>query len=206
MLSPRRSLISFLPIFLFFILTFILPSRAASSLVTTGNPINALENVHDGSSNALLAPRSYTSTHTTTKNITRTRIISFNLFTNNNNNAASYQVSSTSQSHSSTTIIQKLSNGITTSIETAKFARKVLGASGVWLYGGLKWEFSFIGINLPELPDWDDLAATVQVVQELWIKGMWGNLELVVELASGVLVFIFFGIPPDEWAGRGRGP
>ena len=102
--------------------------------------------------------------------------------------------------------------GIHASVEKAKFARKVLGAAVRYQYGNLQMEMRFFGLE-PALDavvgfvrgkwTWDTVTEVGEYVEDFLLNGLGGSVRMVLELASGVWVYVVFGLPMGEWLGRG---
>ncbi|KAI4220313.1 MAG: hypothetical protein L6R36_007710 [Xanthoria steineri] len=186
---------------LFFLLSlFALPSQA--------KPLNERSTtLHPTPDNNALTVRSLT--HTKTINVTRTRVLAFNLFTTH---GTAYQLSSATITQSYRKAVREFNGGIHASVEKAKFARKVLGAAVRYQYGNLRMEMRFFGLG-PALDSvvgfvkgkwtWDTVTAVAGHVEDFLLNGLGGSIRMVLELASGVWVYVVFGLPMGEWADRG---
>lgn len=192
-------MISFLSIILLLLLSFSLPSQAKPLDRTS----NALSTIPSGN-----APKARSLTHTKTINITRTRVLEFNLFSN----GAAYQISSASITRSYQKVVRDFNSGIAASVEKAKFAKKVLDAAVGYQYGNLRMEMRYLGLEpylksaaefVKEKWTWDTIPAIADFVQDFIWNGFGGSLRMILELASGVYVYIVFGLPVREWLDRG---
>ncbi|KAI4231268.1 MAG: hypothetical protein LQ349_005714 [Xanthoria aureola] len=188
---------------LFFLLSLFAPSSQAKPLnKLCPNTLNHIPN----NDNALMV-RSLT--HTKTINVTRTRVLAFNLFTTH---GTAYQLSSATITQSYRKTVREFNAGIHASVESAKFARKVLGAAVRYQYGNLQMEMRFFGLE-PALESvvgfvrgkwtWDTVTAVGGYVEDFLLNGLGGSIRMVLELASGVWVYVVFGLPMGEWLGRG---
>lgn len=189
------------------LLLFFLLSLFALSL--QAKPLNERSTItlNPTPSNNALTIRSLT--HTKTINITRTRVLAFNLFTTH---GTAYQLSSATITQSYRKAVHEFNAGIHASVEKAKFARKVLGAAVRYQYGNLQMEMRFFGLE-PALNaavgfvkrkwTWDTVTEVGGYVEDFLLNGLGGSIRMVLELASGVWVYVVFGLPMGEWLGRG---
>ncbi|KAI4094530.1 MAG: hypothetical protein LQ339_007491 [Xanthoria mediterranea] len=183
----------------FLLLLFAIPSQAKPLNERSTNTLNPI------SSNNALTVRSLT--HTKTINVTRTRVLAFNLFTTH---GTAYQLSSATITQSYRKAVREFNGGIHASVESAKFARKVLGAAVRYQYGNLQMEMRYLQPVVGSVAGfvrrkwtWDTVTAVAGHVEDFLLNGLGGSIRMVLELASGVWVYVVFGLPMGEWFDRG---
>ena len=191
-MSRIRCSISFLSIFFFF-----LSLSQAKPLYQTSSSLNVV------SSDGALKPRSYT-TITTSKyiNITHTRITEYTYYSNTPN----------SFPESYNELVNVLQAGISTDISNAQLVKRVLKAGVSYHYGNFKMEMIYLGFGphlkateefVEENWNWGTVLAISQFVKDIIVEGLGGAVKMFLELASGVYVYVVFGVPIDEWLDRG---
>ncbi|KAL8893589.1 MAG: hypothetical protein Q9192_005118 [Flavoplaca navasiana] len=159
----------------------------------------------------------------TTLTILSTHILSLNLFSFALNSATSALTSPDYWR-----AVRRFINGITLDTQAAKVAGRVLKAGLVYYYGLLRMEMRWGFSMLPEtcqgflkgcfevaadavvlhaeavegLWSWDTVDAVARWVEEFVVRGVWGSVRMVLEVSAGVFLYVFFGIPIDDFLGR----
>ncbi len=49
---------------------------------------------------------------------------------------------------------------------------------------------------------WDTVGAVARWVEEFVVRGVGGSVRMVLEVSAGVFLYVFLGIPIDDFLGR----
>ena len=49
---------------------------------------------------------------------------------------------------------------------------------------------------------WDTVGAVARWVEDFVVRGVGGSVRMVLEVSAGVFLYVFFGIPVDDFLGR----